>query len=71
MPEDKASPGPAHQPGAPKGEEKPKKEGKEAGRRTTGTRGAKRPAGKSAARDSTGINPRDPVDPQSPHLPTT
>jgi hypothetical protein len=70
MPEEKKPPEPAHQPGTPKGEERNKKEGKEAGRRTTGTRGAKRPAGKSSARDSTGINPKDPVDPQSPHLPT-
>lgn len=64
-------PNPAHQPGTGKGEEKVKSEGKEPGRKDTGTTGkANRPKGKSTARDSTGVNPKEPVDPQSPHLPT-
>jgi len=62
---------PSHQPGTGKGEEKVKSQGKEPGRKDTGTTGkASRPKGKSTARDSTGINPKEPVDPQSPHLPT-
>ena len=62
---------PAHHPGTAKGEEKTSKEGKESGRHDTGTTGkAKRPAGKSTAESSTGVNPKDPVDPKSPHLPT-
>jgi hypothetical protein len=64
---------PAHQPGANKGEEKPKSEGKESGRQDTGTTGqANRPSGKSTGKDSTSINPEkeNPVDPQSPHMPT-
>jgi hypothetical protein len=64
-------PNPVHQPGTGKGEEKVKSEGKEPGRKDTGTAGkANRPTGKSTARDSTGVNPKEPVDPQSPHLPT-
>jgi hypothetical protein len=64
-------PDPAHQSGTSKGEEKVKEEGKQAGRKDTGTTGeAKRPTGKSTAKDSTGVNPKDPVDPESPHLPT-
>ncbi len=64
-------PNPAHQPGTGKGEEKSMKEGKESGRQDTDTTGeAKRPAGKTTGETSTGVNPKDPVDPQSPHLPT-
>ena len=60
---------PAHTPGTPKGEERKKKEGKEAGRKDTGTTGkAKRPVGKSKPDASTGVNPKEPVDPNSPHL---
>ena len=63
-------PNPAHTPGTGKGEEKAQKEGKEAGRQDTGTTGAaERPAGKSTAESSTGINPKNPVDPESPHIP--
>ena len=66
-----SQPDPAHTPGTGKGEEKKKKEGTETGRHDTGATGkAKRPAGKSKPDASTGINPKDPVDPQSPHLPT-
>jgi hypothetical protein len=60
---------PAHTPGTPKGEERKKKEGQEAGRKDTGTTGkAKRPVGKASARASTGINPKGPQDPESPNL---
>ncbi len=63
-------PKPAHQSGTGKGEEKAQQEGKEAGRQDSGTTGAaERPVGKSTAESSTGINPKDPVDPGSPHIP--
>ena len=59
---------PTHQPGTEKGEELGKQQ--EPGRKDAGTTGgAKRPAGKSTGRDSTGVNPKDPVDPNSPHIP--
>ena len=64
-------PDPVHQPGTGKGEEKVKEDGKQTGRKNTGTTGkAERPTGTSTGKDSTGINPKDPVDPESPHLPT-
>jgi len=66
-------PNPAHTPATGKGEEKPMTEGKEPGRKDTGTTGgAERPAGKTTGQSSTGINPEkeNPVDPESPHLPT-
>lgn len=67
----KSPPDPVHQPGTGKGEEKVKEEGKQPGRHETGTKGgANRPTGKSTPKDSTGINPKGPVDPESPHLPT-
>lgn len=45
------------------------KTGKEAGRHEMGTKGATdRPMGGSTARDSTGIDPQDPIDPDSPNL---
>jgi hypothetical protein len=62
-------PEPAHQPGTPKGEERTKEEGKEPGRHDTGTTGTKRPTGKSTAKTSTSVNPKEPIDPQSPNLP--
>ena len=65
-------PNPAHTPGAGKAEEKPKTEGKEPGRKDTGTTGeAERPAGKTTGKASTGINPdkENPVDPESPYMP--
>ena len=64
-------PEPVHQPGTGKGEEKLKDEGKNPGRQETGTTGeANRPAGTSTAKDSTGVNPKNPVDPESPYMPT-
>lgn len=58
---------PSHHEGVPKGEEMAND--KEAGRYDSGTTGAGRPAGGSTARDSTGINPQDPIDPESPNTP--
>lgn len=44
-------------------------EGKEAGRHDDGTQGeTERPAGHSSARDSTGVDPQEPIDPESPYL---
>ncbi len=47
-----------------------KEQGKEAGRSDAGTSGADRPAGGSTSRDSTGVNPKDPIDPESPNFPS-
>lgn len=58
-----------HTPGVRKGEEIVKKEGKEPGRKDTGTTGAGRPAGTSKGRDSSTVAPTDPIDPDSPDLP--
>ncbi len=54
---------PAHTPGTPKGEERVRREGREAGREDT-------KVGRSA-RDATSINAaaREPIDPRMPHLP--
>ena len=60
---------PTHQPGTGKGEEYGK--GQESGRHESGATGkAKRPAGKSTGRDSSSASPKNPVDPNSPHMPT-
>jgi hypothetical protein len=69
---DAGNPKPVHHPGARKGEDIKKMEGKEPGRHDGGTTGAKRPAGKSTARDSTRINPKsvETKTPGSPQLPT-
>lgn len=61
--------GPAHTPGTRKGEEILEQDGKEPGRHDKGDTGEGRPAGGSTARDSTRINPQDPIDPDSPNLP--
>jgi hypothetical protein len=60
---------PSHTPGTSRGEEMKKKQGKEPGRHDEEETGAGRPAGGRTARDSTGINPQDPVDPKSPKMP--
>ncbi len=60
---------PAHEPGTNKGEELVGNRGKEAGREDTGTNEAGRPTGTRTARDATSINPTDPIDPASPHMP--
>jgi hypothetical protein len=45
-------------------------EGKEAGRRDTGTQGeSQRPTGTSTARDSTGVDPQEPIE-EAPSLQT-
>jgi hypothetical protein len=64
------SPSPAHEPGTSKGEERPRSDGTEPGRQHTGTKGAGRPAAKASGRMSTGINPRNPIDPRMPYLQT-
>ena len=69
MANDKTPPEPVHHPGARKGEEILEEEGKEPGRKGAENTGADRPAGGSTGRDSTRINPQDPVDPKSPKLP--
>jgi hypothetical protein len=69
MATDNNPPEPDHHPGTRKGEEIVEEEGKEPGRKDTGTTGADRPAGESTARDSTRINPQDPIDPESPKMP--
>ena len=45
------------------------REGPEPGRyRTRPARRGERPGGKSTARDSTGVDPKDPIDPRMPNL---
>lgn len=52
----------------PRGEEERQRE-PEPGRRDVQPHGpSQRPAGTSTARDSTGIDPQDPIDPSSPSL---
>ena len=53
--------------GSDKGEERIKRDGKEPGRYDEKTDKG-RPAGKSTARDSTGVNPKEPIDPRSPTM---
>lgn len=51
-----------------RGEEVSGQEGKEAGRHDTGTQGeSQRPTGTSTARDSTGVDPQEPIE-ESPSL---
>jgi hypothetical protein len=58
----------AGKPGRPRGETE-KLRAPEAGRRDAPPKGpAQRPRGKSTARDSTSIDPQDPIDPASPNL---
>ncbi|HEY7161175.1 MAG TPA: hypothetical protein VH815_07940 [Acidobacteriota bacterium] len=60
---------PTHTPGTRRGEDMKEHDGKEPGRHDGELTHNKRPSGHSTARDSTGINPQDPVDPKSPKLP--
>jgi hypothetical protein len=60
---------PSHTRGIRRGEEIKKEDGKEPGRYDGEDTHANRPSGHSTARDSTGVNPQDPVDPKSPKLP--
>jgi hypothetical protein len=61
---------PSHTPGTGKGEERVRRTGPEPGRRTASSTGALRARGDSTGRLSTGIKPANPIDPNSPHLPT-
>jgi hypothetical protein len=55
-------------PGRPRGEEEHARAA-EPGRQDAPPKGpTERPRGKSAARDRTGIDPQDPIDPNSPNL---
>jgi hypothetical protein len=69
---DSTSHSPSHDGGTGKGEEKSSMEGKEPGRHDHADTHADRPAGGSTARDSTSINPddRNPIDPDSPNMPS-
>ena len=58
-----------HHPGARRGEEIKQEEGKEPGRRDTGTDAGGRPTGESTGRDATRVDPQDPIDPKSPNFP--
>ena len=73
MADQQTPPEPTHEPGTAKGGEATKNRGQEPGRHDTGETGAGRPTGKSTARASTGISPEDknPIDPESPTIPTT
>lgn len=57
-----------HVPGTTRGEEVKARDGVEAGRIDTGTSAAPthRPTGTSTARDMSGIDPQDPINPESP-----
>lgn len=69
MTAEKTPPEPVHESGTRKGEQIVEDEGKEPGREGEGTTGANRPAGTSTGRDSTKVNPKDPVHPDSPKMP--
>ncbi len=52
-----------------RGEDVVNEEGKEPGRQDAGTQGpSERPVGTSTQRDATGVDPQDPIDPESPNL---
>jgi hypothetical protein len=53
-----------------RGEDVAREEGTDAGRYDTGTKGeSQRPTGGTTARASTSIDPQEPIDPESPHMP--
>ena len=56
-------------PGTRKGEEIVKDEGKEPGRKDTGTTGAGRPPGNRPGATRAPSTPTDPIDPKSPDMP--
>ncbi len=64
--DDETDDSPSHDTGTRRGEELSGAD--EAGREETGTNSAGRPTGSSTARDSTSINPQDPIDGDSPEL---
>jgi hypothetical protein len=58
----------AGKPGRPRGEAE-RARNREPGRQDVPPKGpTRRPRGKSSARDSTSIDPQNPIDPQSPNL---
>ena len=61
-------PEPVHQPGTPKGEELPRRRGKEAGRYRNKAGEGNRPAGKSRGEASSRVAPSNPIDPNSPTI---
>ena len=62
--EDKSA---THVAGTTRGEDVKEQEGLEPGRADTGASGGtNRPSGTSTARDMSGIDPQDPIDPKSP-----
>jgi hypothetical protein len=67
-------PSPTHVEGTERGEQFEHQDpmwGKEPGRKDTGSDDtpAQRPTGESTGRDSTKLDPKNPTDPQSPHIP--
>ena len=58
-----------HSEGNRKGEEIREQDGQEPGREDHGETGGNRPSGTRTSRDSTSINPKDPIDPKSPNIP--
>ncbi|MDQ6747558.1 MAG: hypothetical protein M3010_05560 [Candidatus Dormibacteraeota bacterium] len=69
MADDNDQPEGTHIPGVRPGNEVGGEGSEEPGRHDKGTSGADRPAGGSTARDATGVNPQEPIDPESPNLP--
>jgi hypothetical protein len=70
MDEQQTPPEPVHQPGTSKGEEASRNKGEEPGRQDADAAGADRPASGSTGRYSTGVNPQEPIEPESPSVPT-
>ena len=66
--EEKGSTVGSHVPGTRRGEEVKREDGQEPGRYEKEEEGTNRPTGGSTARDATGVNPKDPVEPKSPKL---
>ncbi len=69
--EDKGSDSASHSWGTGKGEEAASRQGKEAGRKDTGTDDSGRPTHERTARDSTSVNSEaeQPIDPKMPKMP--
>lgn len=67
-PEKPETPGKIVEPGRARGEDE-REEGSEPGRYDGPNEGqSERPTGGSTGRDSTGVDPQDPIDPESPNL---
>lgn len=61
-------PEPVHQPGTPKGEELPRRRGREAGYYKDKKGEGNRPAAKASSRASSGVVSSNPIDPNSPYI---